>query len=153
MSKISYSITGVERLTKKLGLVNKVQEEYMVDAVQQATFLIHATAVESIQDNSSGTPQKRYARSGKSRWVLASKPGEPPNTDTGRLVQSIKFDFKKGGLVGRVGTNLKYGAALEFGTRDMAARPWLSAAVRVASKEVADIFKKAVKKAIKESAK
>jgi len=63
-----------------------------VDAVREATFLIHEVAVKSIQDNSSGTPQTRY---NPKRTVLASKPGDPPNTDTGRAVQSIKFDFKK----------------------------------------------------------
>lgn len=145
--KITGSIKGAKKLFKQINSLEKEMSAGPIKAVQDSVFLIHRTAVELIQDNSSGTPQKRYSN-GRSRWVLASKPGEPPNTDTGRLVQSIKFDFLKGGLVGRVGTNLKYGAALEFGTKHMAKRPWLSAAVRIASKEVADIFKKAMRDAI-----
>ena len=119
-----------------------------VTAVREATFLVHETAVKSLQDNSSGTPQRRYD---PKRTVLVSKPGEPPNTDTGRAVQSIKLDFKKEGLIGRVGTNLNYLRALEFGTKYIAPRPWLSAALKEVSKDIADIFKRGFKKSIKDS--
>jgi HK97 gp10 family phage protein len=81
--------------------------------------------------------------------VNVSRPGEAPNTDTGRLAQSIKFEFEDDGLKSLVGTNLKYGAALEFGTKNMAPRPWLSTAVLLTSKKVQDIFQKAFKKAVK----
>jgi len=129
---------------KKLANFQKSVLAGQVKAMQQAVFLIHETAVKSIQDNSSGTPQVRYTN-GRKRVVLASKPGSPPNTDTGRLVQSIKFDFKNNGLTGRVGTNLRYGAHLEFGTKDMKKRPWLSAAIKEVSKTIGKIFKDALK--------
>jgi hypothetical protein len=35
-----------------------------------------------------------------------------------------------------VGTNLKYGAHLEFGTQNMAPRPWLSTAFKLAIKNI-----------------
>lgn len=148
--RISASIKGAKKLFKQIESIEQEMKAGQIKAVQDSIFLIHKTAVESIQDNSSGIPQKRYSASGTPRNVLASKPGEPPNTDTGRLVQSIKFDFKEGGLIGRVGTNLKYGAWLEFGTKDVAARPWLSAAIRETAKEVATIFRKAVIGAMRE---
>jgi hypothetical protein len=121
-----------------------------VDAVREGTFLIHEISTKSIQDNSSGTPQRRYS---PKRTVLVSKPGDPPNTDTGRAVQSIKLDFQKAGLIGRVGTNLRYLRDLEFGTKNIAPRPWLSAAVKEASKEIAEIFRKAFKKSTEDSSK
>lgn len=144
MVKVSHKIKGVSKLQKKFQELEKEMKAGQIKAVQDSTFLLHKTAVELIQDNSSGIPQVRYSN-GRRRNVLASKPGDPPNTDTGRLVQSVKFDFQKGGLVGRVGSNLKYSAWLEFGTKDMRARPWLSTAVRIVSKEVAEIFAKAVR--------
>jgi len=148
--RVLHSIKGTSKLLKQFTNLEKELKSGPIKAVQDSIFLIHSIAVEIIQDNSSGTISKRYTN-GKPRWVLASRPGEPPNTDTGRLVQSIKFDFQDGGLTGRVGTNLKYGAHLEFGTKDMAARPWLSTAVRMSSKEVGQIFKKAVREAVKDA--
>lgn len=140
---------GSRKLRAKIESLESDLIESQIDAVRDSTLTVHRTAIELIQDNSSGVPQVRYSRSGRKRTVLASKPGKPPNTDTGRLVQSIKFDFKDGGLIGRVGTDLKYGRALEFGTSKMEARPWLSTAVRLAQKEIVKLFKNAANKEIK----
>lgn len=145
--KLSGKITGLDKLNKKLNLFKKEVLANQVSAMQEATFMLHGAAVNLIQDNSDGRPERRY---NPKRTVNVSRPGEAPNTDTGRLVQSIKFDFKDNGLRGRVGTNLKYGAALEFGTSKMDARPWLSTAVLLVSKEVAKIFADAFKKSTKE---
>jgi HK97 gp10 family phage protein len=144
--RISGTIKGTQKLIKQFKKLESDTLGFQIKAVQDSVFLIHETAVKSIQDNSGGYPQRRWTN-GRSRWVLASYPGDPPNTDTGRLVQSIKFDFKNRGLTGRVGTNLRYGAYLEFGTSNMAARPWLAPAIRETSKSVAEIFRKALKDA------
>lgn len=143
--KVVGKITGLTSLNKKMNLFKREVLENQVKAVQEATFMLHGAAVQLIQDNNDGVPQMRYS---PKRMVNVSRPGEAPNTDTGRLVQSIKFDFKDGGLTGRVGTNLKYGRALEFGTSKMDPRPWLSTAVLLVSKEVGNIFAKAFKKSV-----
>lgn len=54
-----------------------------------------------------------------------SAKGEAPKTDTGRLVSNIFsiLDADEGAV--EIGTDLKYGRYLEFGTSRMAARPWL----------------------------
>lgn len=54
----------------------------------------------------------------------ASAPGDPPAVDTGRLRQSI-VALKVERYRWRVGTNVDYALALEFGTRHIAARPFL----------------------------
>jgi phage gpG-like protein len=61
------------------------------------------------------------------RTYTASDPGEAPAVLTGRLRQSIKgtVDIEGKTIVGRVGTDVPYGPMLEYGTRNMAARPWL----------------------------
>ncbi len=141
--KFGYSIIGPEKIRQKLMKVKADILSTQVDAVREATLLVHETAVKSLQENSDGTPQIRYS---PKRVVNVSKPGTAPNTDTGRAVQSIKFDFKDSGLLGRVGTNLKYLAQLEFGTKNTEARPWLSSALTASQNEIKKIFKAAFKK-------
>ena len=107
---------------KRVGGLEKVLE----DRLQQMAIQVHSEAVKSIQKRSKGSVEGiRYS---PRRKVNVSPPGEPPNTDTGRLVQSIGIEVDSDKVV--VGTNLKYGAWLEFGTREMKARPWLRPAFR-----------------------
>lgn len=146
--KISGSLKGAQKLYKQIQGMQKEILEPQIAAVRESVFLIHKTAVELIQENNDGDIGVRYTN-GNKRFVVVSRPGDPPNTDRGRLVQSIKFDFKDGGLVGRVGTNLRYGAFLEFGTLKMAARPWLSTAINMTKDQVAKIFAKEVRKYLK----
>ena len=54
----------------------------------------------------------------------ASAPGDAPAVDTGRLRQSIGVQRVGEGHY-RVGTNVQYAPLLEFGTRRMAARPFI----------------------------
>lgn len=114
-------------------------------AVKEATVALHREAIQVVSENSGGVQQVRY---NPKRTVTASKPNTPPHTDRGELRKSIKFNYKDG--VGQVGSNLKYAAWLEFGTVDMEPRPWLSVAVENVSKEIADIFNKWFKNAMKE---
>lgn len=125
------------RLEKKIKKLADDLTAAQIRAVQEATLMVHSTAVKSLQDNSDGTPQMRY---GPKRLVKVSQPGDPPNTDTGRAVQSIKFEFENKGLTGSVGTNLKYLAAMEFGTSMMDPRPWLGPALDANSKAIKQLF-------------
>lgn len=62
--------------------------------------------------------------------IERSRPGEPPRKQTGRLRASVTHEIDEKALVGRVGTNVEYGAALELGTRrGLAPRPWLRPAL------------------------
>lgn len=139
-------VQGVQQLEKKLKTLNENGIFFQADAVKKAVLIVHGNAVKLIQTRSPGKKQIRYS---PRREITAANPGEAPNTDTGRLVQSIKFDIEDNGLKGFVGTNLKYGAYLEFGTQDMDPRPWLSTALKMAEKLITELFKAAVKKAVK----
>lgn len=142
---IKGGLKGVDKALKKAQRAADSFEENRNSAVKEATLRIHEEAVRIVSENANGTPAVRY---GPKRNVSVSKPGNAPHTDTGRLRQSIKFNYKDG--VGQVGSNLKYAAHLEFGTEDVAPRPWLSTAVSDTSKEVAEIFQKWFNKAMKE---
>jgi HK97 gp10 family phage protein len=143
--KVSGTIKGVANIPKKFKKFQQEVMAYQIRAMQSATLKIHETAVKSIQENADGTPQVRYD---PKRTVNVSAPGDPPNTDTGRLVQSIQMNFLNDGLTGQVGTNLLYGKYLEFGTTKMRARPWLAPAVAQVTEDLKDIFKKAFNEVI-----
>jgi HK97 gp10 family phage protein len=55
---------------------------------------------------------------------VASRPGEPPNRDTGTLQAGLKV-AQTGPLTAEVRSEAPYAAALEFGTSKMAARPYM----------------------------
>ena len=58
--------------------------------------------------------------------------------DTGTLQRSIRLDLKDEGMTAEVSANTEYAAYLEYGTRFMAARPYL----RPALNKQAEKFKK-----------
>lgn len=59
---------------------------------------------------------------------VPSKPGDPPNRDTGILDGNIETDFG-GRLKVIVSSNAPYAAALELGTSKMEARPYMKPAI------------------------
>lgn len=142
---------GLKGTTKLKKQVEKLADSFIDNrnmAVKEATLRLHGEAIKIVSENAGGTSDIRY---NPTRNVTVSKPGDPPHTDTGRLRQSIKFNYKDG--VGQVGSNLKYAAWLEFGTEDMAPRPWLSVAVLNVAKDVDKIFESYLRKAIREGTK
>lgn len=68
-----------------------------------------------------GKPVKRR------RYHRASAPGEAPAIDTGHLVNSIRSTFPTK-LKGVLNIGAAYASFLEFGTRKMAARPFIEPA-------------------------
>jgi len=82
-----------------------------------------------------------------------SAPGEPPKTDTGRLVSSINKTKYNYGFEYLVGTNVRDGGFLEFGTYKMLARPWLQPTFLKNKKDITKNINKSVKKALRKSIK
>lgn len=76
--------------------------------------------------------EAKASMKGGGKGHTASRPGMPPHVDTGRLRASITHEVETRllNIIGRVGTNVKYGRWLELGTSRMAARPWLRPALR-----------------------
>lgn len=60
---------------------------------------------------------------------VPSKPGEPPNNDTGVLASNIET-IQAEPLKVLVSSNAPYAAPLEFGTSKMAARPYMRPALQ-----------------------
>lgn len=94
----------------------------------------------SYRDNRKGKRVKKLGARGNNR----SRPGEPPHKDYGRLRASVQNDFKQANEEGNpttlIGTNVPYGRYLEFGTKHMAARPWLRRTLKENRQRIVDII-------------
>ncbi len=135
-------VEGVEQLNKNIQALSDRYGKKLADAIKQGTLMVHGTAVKSIQERSPGQTVIRYTANRNAYPHTAAAPGYAPNTDTGRLVSSIKFVFSQ--TNGEVSTNLQYGKYLEFGTSRMAARPWLIPALEKNKGDIINLIKKAV---------
>lgn len=119
-------IEGLEDLNRNLARVSSRFESEATALVNRTAQNIRNTAVRSIQKPSGiGTYYKKY---NPDRMHIASAPGHPPNTDTGRLSGSIRA-VMSGTPTAYVDALADYAVHLEFGTRNMAARPFMTPAV------------------------
>lgn len=75
----------------------------------------------------------------------ASSAGNPPKTDTGRLVGSISASV--GDLEAEIGAYAEYSSHLEFGTRKMNARPFMFPALEQERKTFMKRMDRAMKQA------
>jgi hypothetical protein len=110
------------------------------DISRQLNLIVNAAALESVNDIKKaiqGPPKtgRKYKRNRLSSVVhQASRAGEAPATDTGFLVSSI-YNEDRGYLSKAIGSRLDYAFYLEFGTRNIAARPsWVPAVERAIPK-------------------
>lgn len=123
--KTSMTVEGDDELIRKLKSLHTIGEDEGADAVKAMSQRVRTHAIKSIRRTSSrGATYEKYS---PRRTHVASADGDPPNTDTGTLVNSIKAIVS--GMSGTVGTDLDYGYFLEIGTQAMAERPWLWPAV------------------------
>lgn len=121
-------ILADERNLRKMGdnVEDMLDEEVFKTAVDTANI-----SRKSIQRGiKTGTTYQKY---NPRRTHRASSAGQPPATDTGRLVSSITQE-RTGKAEAEVGSTVKYSKFLEFGTRDMDERPWLRPALKKAGK-------------------
>lgn len=82
------------------------------------------------------------------KFHVPSRPGEPPNNDTGVLANNIET-IQVEPLRVEVSSNAPYAAALEYGTIRMAERPYMRPAVARKRKEVVAQVKEAVSIVVK----
>jgi len=127
----------VEGLDRMNSLVQKIQK-YVPDAVAKTLFygaqLTMNEAKRSIQ--ASGSKGVTYKRG--NILHTASTAGNPPNTDTGNLVNNITVEKIDGGYDVGSRKDAPYGLALELGTSNMLPRKWLTPAYEKAIKATID---------------
>lgn len=127
-------ITGARKYSQRL---RRHASPAQVQRVSRALFksgqLIEVTAERLITAG---------AVSGKGH--VASKPGEPPNKDTGVLDGNIET-LLHNPLTVYVASNAPYARALELGTSKMAARPYMRPAVAMKRDEVAQYIRQVIR--------
>ena len=116
-----------------------------MQAVVRGTESVRNEAITLILD----TPKtgRVYRRRGVEHQ--ASAPGEPPASDTGRLVNSIRTEYDQSNLVGRVVAGSAHAAYLEFGTQRMEPRPFMRPALRNRGKDIVADIQSSVDRALR----
>ncbi len=109
-------IKGLDQLQSTLLKFNVDTNKALDTAVRITAFDVLNIATESIKSVSQG----RTVQRGTNHHTV-SKEGDAPNTDTGRLIDSIAVVHDVNSLIAEVGTNVPYGAMLETTYN----RPWL----------------------------
>ena len=149
---IQFRIEGLERLRR----ATKNAEVYFRDELEKG---LEASARhvqdEAIKSILRGTKTgKTYKVGGVNR--RASAPGEAPANQTGRLAGSFVTSLSRGTLSALVSAGrglVNYARALEFGTVNMEARPFLFPAVERSRAWIEKRLNQAVDRAIKRSGK
>lgn len=118
-------------------------EKHLKGLVQRSTTIVEGTAKQSIASgNKTG---RTYMKGGVSH--TASAPGEPPATDTGKLVEGITSKVRSEGtkVIGEIIANsfniTPYAKDLEFGTKNMRPRPYMQPALERNRPKIKRIFK------------
>jgi HK97 gp10 family phage protein len=123
----------------------RAQQDAVEEAVRAGTVMVANDAKRAVaQGPKTG---RVYNRHGVEHQ--ASAPGEPPATDTGRLIGSIVTDVEPNGPgntgpVGAVEARVEYAAWLEFGTRRIAPRPFLRPALERNMPRIREMIQHAV---------
>jgi HK97 gp10 family phage protein len=114
-------------------------------AMVRSTNVVRDTVVTSIASGGAGRTYEKY---NPRRTHTASAKGQPPATDTGVLVSGISTSVgvESNAVVGKImayaptnqGDN--YALFLEFGTKDMDARPFMQPALDRNAKKIRQIF-------------
>jgi len=118
---------------KNIEALKSKAEAETARAVRATAQAIRNDAIVSVKSHLSAG--KVYTR-GTVKHV-ASKPGSPPNQDRGTLTRNIRVTMNDD-LTADISSNAPYSAALEFGTSNIDARPFMTPAVegqRVKHKE------------------
>lgn len=144
---MTMQVEGIEQLQRNMRQLADEIGEAMAGALVAGGNDVRNTAIRSIQSVSGGSEVTRSRNGGNTYQHTAAGPGQAPNTDTGRLVNSIQVEVDGGSVF--VGSTLEYAGWLEHGTRRMAARPWLNPALEANRKNINDRVRDAVGTTIK----
>ena len=104
--------------------------------IARAAMMVQGRIVDSIQrDPKTGAVYGNHQ---------ASAPGQPPATDTGQLVRSITMSVEgtEGEVVGVIRASAPYAAMLEFGTSNIAPRPYMQPGLESQRRKIEEMFRK-----------
>lgn len=145
-AKSDIKLEGLEETRKALAQFGIDADMVIAEGVEAIATNVQGRAVRKIQRGPATGRTYGPITGKRSKPHQASAPGEPPMSDSGRLATSIRMVTD--GLESEVGTDLKYGGMLEFGTRDIEPRPWLVPSLEEERRKSGLILAQAVRRAI-----
>lgn len=146
LARITIDDRPFQRLSARFDEIGRDAIKEARKAAQKAAVEVQGHAVEKIQHGpATGNPRPLKNRVASSR---ASAPGEYPMTDSGALVRSITVAPTSDGADVRASAD--HAIPLEFGTRHMAPRPFLSRALQEKEDEIAEIYAAAMRDALRD---
>src|SRR5699024_3962422 len=122
----SLRIEGLDELNKTLSELSGKFEQEAGRLVLRTSQNVRINAINLIRIPSMGDTYVQYTPFYITH--TASAPGDAPNIDTGRLVNSLTVT-RSGSTSAEVLSNVEYAAYLELGTTKMKARPFMTPAV------------------------
>lgn len=123
-----------------------IAKKNVVNVVTRATMMVQNTAKKSISKGGTGQLYQKYE---PRRSHRSSAPNQPPATDTGFLISQITMDVDvktNGSVVGQIISSAPYSKALEYGTTNMTARPFMQPALQKNKRKIENLFKKGILK-------
>lgn len=129
-------VTGVDRQLARLKRASAAVRKEVDEVLIIAAGLVVAEAVASITADWKSGPDH-----------IPSKPGEPPNADTGRLHRGIGIE-RRGELEVHVISTAPYAYDLEYGTWEVAARPYLRPAVAKTRDKAVELVRQAIRRGL-----
>lgn len=129
--KISMKVT---KRNKKYRSVSNEYDKLTKQIISMAGQMVRNTAVKSIQSSSGGG--RTYGNH------TASAEGQPPNTDTGFLASNIFAIYDADKLGCDIESRADYSEYLEFGTKDMSARPFMQPALEENRPKIKSMYRR-----------
>lgn len=129
---MSVKVKVIDKRQQAVRQIAENYEKHLASVVfQSATFCRNEAVTNIAQGVKTGKTYKRG-----NIIHTASAAGEYPATDTGELIEGITIKMDAGNMGASVESNAPYSAALEFGTRFMAARPFLQPSLEATRAQV-----------------
>jgi len=114
---LSLSISGESSLVRKFEAISVKTELGTRKAIVKTLIEIHEMALRLVASGPrTGRIYEKGGRLEPRRTHQASAKGEPPASDTGDLLTSLRWYIDTVGLWGQVGSDLKHAYWMEFGT-------------------------------------
>lgn len=142
-NRVTVKWKGVSETQAKIRGLGPMLIAGTMDGLKALGLMIQSRARELIQRGSK--TGRLYQKYGPRRSHRASGPGEAPATDTGRLVSSIQSDVVETEREVQVSAGTAYAKMLEYGTRMMAARPFLLPALEWIKDKAVAVLSAAIK--------
>ena len=139
--RIKATVKGNDKFKAKMKKLDGLAPDFLNELLFEAGLKIHENTLRGLASRSAGQKQTRY---NPKREVIASKPGDAPNTDQGTLIKSIRLEVDPSRGKAAVGTNLPYAKALEYGStkRKIEPRPFMRPALdKFAKSQMGKLFK------------